>query len=179
MTGRAGIVFTFPEPDSDTEMMSLVANAKELFEDKPELKVHLVVRDAADEIVEILNPKQSNLVQHAIRELDRIETDEDFKKSIIRAVRGFSSYGHSGGSAGVAIQVIHDLLQQKNLSPLTDDSKEWMRHDDGVWQNVRNGEAFSPNGGKHYYLLSEGGRFDKPEPLHKTEPISPVEPTDG
>jgi hypothetical protein len=70
--------------------------------------------------------------------------------------------GHSGGSASVAIPTINALLQFKNLRPLTNDPKEWVHHGEeiwgekgGIWQNERNAEAFSKDGGKTYYLISE------------------------
>ena len=46
--------------------------------------------------------------------------------------------------------------------PLTDDPYEWQYHGEdlwgskeGIWQNKRNSEAFSNDGGQTYYLLSE------------------------
>lgn len=115
----------------------------------------------------------SNLVEHAKRELTLIDNDEEFNNSIIKAVEGFASYGHSGGSAGAGIHILYDLLNFKNLSPLTDDLKEWIQHTEdvvgvegGVWQSRRNSEAFSNDRGKNYYLLSEGANFQNPQPLH-------------
>lgn len=108
-----------------------------------------------------------SLVEHAKRELDLLpETDEEFKASIINSIAAFTSYGHSGGSASVAIPMLYDLLQHKNLSPLTKNPNEWNECGPGVWQNNRNGEAFSKDGGKTYYLLSEGGSDDNPIPRH-------------
>lgn len=108
----------------------------------------------------------SNLVEHAKRELSLISNDEAFNHSIIKAVEGFSSYGHSGGSASVAIPMLNALLQFKNLSPLTNDPNEWNEVGTNVWQSARDSEAFSDDGGKTYYLLSEGGSFDNPIPKH-------------
>jgi len=98
----------------------------------------------------------SNLLQHAKRELELIgETDEQFKNMIMNVVGAFAAYGHSGGSASVAIPMINNLLQFKNLTPLTNDPHEWVNVDSKLWQNSRNPEAFSTDGGKTYYLLSE------------------------
>jgi hypothetical protein len=72
--------------------------------------------------------------------------------------------------------MINDLLQFKPLSALTDDPDEWVHHEsdmwppDGVWQNKRHGEAFSHDGGKTYYLLSEGANDANPHPLHQSKP---------
>lgn len=96
-----------------------------------------------------------SLVEHAKRELDLLENDEDFNQSILKAVAAFAEYGHSGGSASYAIPLLNDLLQFKPLSPLTDDPKEWNEVGTDVWQSCRNPEAFSTDGGATYYLLSE------------------------
>lgn len=115
---------------------------------------------------------EGNMVAHARRELELLGEDEDVIEWMVRTVAAFASYGHSGGSASILIFTLHDLLQFKNLTPLTDDPKEWIRHTpevfppDGVWQNARNGEAFSNDGGKTYYLLSEGGSDKNRGPLH-------------
>lgn len=115
----------------------------------------------------------SNMVDHAKRELELIGEDETTIEGYLNVIQAFANMGHSGGSASIAIPVLHELLQQKNLSPLTDNSDEWMfiaedvwGTEGGVWQNRRNSEAFSNDGGKSYYLLSEGGNDLRREPRH-------------
>lgn len=120
----------------------------------------------------------SNLVDHARRELSLVEQgpdgDRDFADSLLRAVEGFASYdGHSGGSAAVALDWLSRLLRFENIAPLTNSPDEWFHHAPGegesngeCWQNKRCGEAFSHDGGKTYYLLSEGGNQNNPAPLH-------------
>lgn len=106
--------------------------------------------------------EESNLVIHARRELEIMgETDEHFKDCIIGAIREYAKYGHSGGSHEAGIHILTDLLWFKNLTPLTDDPDEWMLVDENIggpncWQSRRNPEAFSTDGGKTHYLLSEG-----------------------
>lgn len=102
------------------------------------------------------------LVEHAKRELALIETDEKYINGIVKVVEAFAEWGHSSGSASIAIPTINDLLQFKNLSPLTNDPDEWQLIDpkmtvshDPLWQSKRNAEAFSKDGGKSYHLLSE------------------------
>ncbi len=114
-----------------------------------------------------------SLVEHARREIELIETDKEFIEMIVKVVSTFCEYGHSGGSASVAIPVINELLLGRNLSPLTNTPSEWIHHgpdrsgvDDGVWQNCRNSEAFSDDGGKTYYFISEGGRFREPSKVY-------------
>lgn len=106
----------------------------------------------------------SNLVDHARRELATINEESETADALIKMVEIFAGMGHSGGSASVCIVMLTELLEFRNLSPLTDDPNEWHFHGEdmwgaegGVWQNKRNGEAFSHDGGKTYYLLSEGG----------------------
>ncbi|WBB94210.1 hypothetical protein [Verrucosispora sp. WMMC514] len=116
-----------------------------------------------------------SLVDHARLELTRcgqFAEDPAYAQSIIAAVAAFASYGHSGGSAGMAIQQLITLLQFGNLSPLTDDPDEWHNVTDmageEMWQNRRNSGAFSTDGGKTYYLLDEceGGN----RPMHTSQP---------
>lgn len=108
----------------------------------------------------------SNLIEHAKRELElcgQYEEDPAFAVSIVAAVAAFASYpGHSGSSAEVGIQMLADLLRFKNLSGLTNNPDEWIKHTpdmwDGehhVWQNTRNGAAFSTDGGATYRIMGE------------------------
>ena len=108
----------------------------------------------------------SNLVNHARRELELIGEEPNTVEGYLNVIQAFADMGHSGGSAFVAIPVINRLLQFKNLKPLTDNPDEWQHHTEevygapgGVWQNRRNPEAFSSDGGKTYYILSEKRTF--------------------
>ena len=104
---------------------------------------------------------ESNLVLHARRELELLGEEPEMVACLIAAVEGFASYpGHSGGSAACAIGMLERLLRFQNLAPLTDDPAEWQDQSGisgvPVWQNHRNSEAFSDDGGKTYWLLSDG-----------------------
>lgn len=136
---------------------------------------------------------ESNLVAHAERELKTIGEEKYHSEKLVEMVKIFASMGHSGGSAAVAIAQLTALLEFQNLSPLTDDEDEWMFHGNvdygmspdawengqgGIWQNKRNGEAFSNDGGKTYYLLSEGGNAQNPGPSHYSRLHKPC-PTCG
>lgn len=109
--------------------------------------------------------EESGLVQHAIRELEFGNVEEDVRPSLVEAVRAFASYGHSGGSSSVCVQILNDLLHYRPLGPLTSSPDEWMHIDEAVagqpnlWQSRRNPEAFSLNGGATYYVLSEERRW--------------------
>lgn len=119
----------------------------------------------------------SNLVEHARKELAMIGEDQETVDGYLRVIQAFADMGHSGGSASIAVPTINRLLSWKPLTLLTDDSDEWMHvggdiwPPDGVWQNRRDPEAFSHDGGKTYYLLSEGGNDQNQEPLHKSSPM--------
>lgn len=98
----------------------------------------------------------SNLVNHAKRELELIGEEEWAVNGYVKMIEAFSEMDHSGGSASVFIPVLNKLLQFQNLSPLTDNPKEWNEVGDGMWQSQRNPAAFSEDGGKTHYILSEG-----------------------
>ena len=109
-----------------------------------------------------MTEEESNLVQHARRELALLGNGPEMNDHILEMIKIFSGAGHSGYSGFYAIGVITKLLNFENLTDLTDDPDEWHHHEydqsgytNGIWQNVRNGEAFSFDGGKTYYLLSE------------------------
>jgi hypothetical protein len=135
----------------------------------------------------------SNLVEHARRELSLVENgpdgDREFADSLLRAVEGFDTYdGHSGGSHAVAVEWLSRLLRFENIAPLTDSPDEWMHvagdvwgdpAGEGVWQNRRCSEAFSNDGGKTYYLLSEGGIDKNRAPLHTSVPSAQEPPAAG
>ncbi len=118
--------------------------------------------------------RPSNLVNHARQEFELLgNMDTWFVEGCINVIQTFADMGHSGGSASVAIPVINELLQHKNLSPLTDNPDEWIHHDEdiwgepgGIWQNRRNSEAFSNDGGKTYHFHSESSGDKDCKPIH-------------
>lgn len=126
-----------------------------------------------------------SLVEHAKTELTRLgefDSDPAYAQSIVASVAAFASYGHSGGSAGIAIHVLHDLLQFKNLTPLTDDPEEWFDVSQmsgyELWQNRRNSSAFSKDGGRTYYLL-EDRTYENQSTQDVYQPSVHVEQADG
>jgi hypothetical protein len=104
---------------------------------------------------------ESNLVAHTRRELRITGADPIISRGLTRVVQAFADMGHSGSSAHYCADLLDQLLRYKPLSDLTDDPNEWIdRHAEGMtstplWQNKRNSEAFSTDGGKTYCLLSE------------------------
>lgn len=117
-----------------------------------------------------------NLLEHAKRELALIGEEQTVVDGYLAMVTIFSDMDHSGGSASVFIPTLNKLLQFKNLSPLSDDPSEWIHHGEdtwgeagGIWQNSRNSEAFSTDGGKTYYLLSEVRNNKNRVPSHTSK----------
>lgn len=109
----------------------------------------------------------SNLVKHAQKELALLGEEEVTVAGYLRIVRAFAAMGHSGGSASVAIPVITKLLCFEPLTPLTNNADEWIHHGgdvwgnpggEGIWQNRRDGRAFSCDDGKTYWLVTDKKR---------------------
>lgn len=115
------------------------------------------------------------LVEHAERELracGQWDEDPEYAQSIVNAVAAFASYGHSGGSAGIAVEQLSRLLRFEALSPLTNDPDEWCdvaEYAPGVplWQNRRDSRMFSADGGRTYWCVDEpGGPSDTGRTMH-------------
>lgn len=119
---------------------------------------------------------ESELVKHARRELILAGEDMVTIDGYLKVVEAFSDVKYSPESPTLLVSTITALLQYKNLKPLTDDYREWLHVGEAtpgtpnVWQNTRNPEAFSNDGGKTYYLLSEANRR-RPKKMHESVPF--------
>lgn len=142
-------------------------------------EIQVYDQDALEDIFEV--PEQSNLVDHAKRELARLGNGPELDDHVIRMIEIFAEQGHSGFSAGYTASIINELLHFKPLTGLTNDPNEWNHISEeqwgahgGVWQNQRDSEAFSNDGGKTYYLLSEERDKNTGErPIHTAEEARP------
>jgi len=111
--------------------------------------------------IPVWQDEPGNLVKHARAELERLGESAGYIDSMVRAVAGFASYGHSGGSASIAVEQLYDLLRFRTLTPLTSDAGEWFQHPleqtGGVpmWQSRRDPAAFSNDGGATWYFVDE------------------------
>lgn len=126
---------------------------------------------------------ESTVIKHARRELDAVgllDPDSDYDgmlgQAVMDLIRVFSEQGHSGYSASATIELFHELAQFKNISPLTDRPEEWEEIHDGIasepdplWQSRRRSEAFSHDGGKTYYLLTDPMNPDGTLPTYTTK----------
>jgi hypothetical protein len=105
------------------------------------------------------NPTGSNLVAHALRELDLMgETSPEppsMRECVVQIVRTFAEQGHSGSSAAWLSAVLDKLLRFQPLSPITDNPEDWIEVGPDLWQCRRDGECFSSNGGKTYARLGD------------------------
>lgn len=123
----------------------------------------------------------SNLEIHAERELRRagmFDKDADYggklAPAIMDLIRLFAAEGHSGMSAAMSLQIFTRLASFKALTALTVDPDEW--HDvseasgEPMWQNIRESNCFSKDGGKTYYDIDE-----KDRPIHKSANSGPTE----
>ena len=101
------------------------------------------------------------LVNHARRELELIGEDQEIIDWYLKVIEAFAEFGHSGGSASVAIPTLNALLQFENLSPITNNPEEWMHisvdiaGQPDLWQSRRNPALFSEDEGKHYYEVGD------------------------
>lgn len=172
MGKKAVVAYVFEDPDNLDVIRAVVSVSKPLFSKMEDLRIHAAVGDAADTIAFFTEngelptdlPEESNFSKHARRELELIECDQEMIECLVKTAQAFSTYGHSGGSHSVVVEWLHDLLNFKNLSPLTDDPDEWMHVAEEmagspeVWQNRRNPEMFSNDGGKTYYWVNDKDR---------------------
>lgn len=127
----------------------------------------LVYTIPSDEVVYEFDPDDSNLVQHAMNELNRAgigDEDADYGgdlyDAVLELVTLFASQGHSGGSAYAVIEMFSKLARFEPLTDITSDPDEWTYvHDDEdgkpQYQNKRRSSSFSRDGGKTWYDIQD------------------------
>jgi len=130
---------------------------------------------------------ESNLVNHARRELERAgmyDDDADYGKGVVAGVvldlvRTLSrSDADSGAGVMLVLSIFERVARFKTLSPLTADPEEWMNVTEygcpegvaGIWQSRRTPSAFSNDGGKTYYDLDVKA-INKPTLAIPTKPV--------
>lgn len=52
---KAVVVFIFPEPTDNVLMGEIIRRSKEIFKDMPDVKVHLAIKEAANEITSFID----------------------------------------------------------------------------------------------------------------------------
>lgn len=107
-----------------------------------------------------------SMVEHARRELELaglFDDDSDYGgmvgKAVLKAVEAWAEEGHSGFSHAYCLAIFNKLVNGEQLTPLTRSPGEWedisSMSAEPIWQNKRNSQAFSHDGGRTYYLVSE------------------------
>lgn len=122
------------------------------------------------------SPIQSNLVDHATRELEILGEDPWVIDGLINVVRAWADMGHSGGSHAFTLPVLVKLLNFEALTDLTDSPSEWLLVAEDMWQSRRNPAAFSNNGGKTYWLTTDGSNQRRIKKRYKSQRTSHVAP---
>jgi len=102
-----------------------------------------------------------NRMEHARAELMMLGKDKKSVQLYLDAVSAISDVMDTGDSFIDIVNNLTKVVYFQNISPLTDSPDEWMNvgamigKQLSMWQSTRNPEAFSTDGGKTYYLLSE------------------------
>jgi hypothetical protein len=90
--------------------------------------------------------------------------DGDIYKCVLDLIKTHTKYGHSGGSHSLTLSVFNKVVNFENLSPLTNNLKEWMYVSEKVWQSTRCSSAFSEDCGRTWYSVN-----DKNRKIHKSK----------
>lgn len=117
-------------------------------------KKELINKKVLDNII-----KNSNICQHAIRELKLAGYDKDkdgpnawMYQQVLETLAVFSSHNNSSISANFEINLVQKLCNFDIISPLRFTDDEWVQiNTDGTCQNIRKSDVFKePNGKIHY-----------------------------
>jgi|GEM_PF-1161834 len=122
---------------------------------------------AACDRLKWLGHKPSNLEVFAERELRLAGWfDKDgfygdmMGHAVLKMVREFSEEGHSGMSAGLAINLFKKVGSYEPLVPLTGADDEWQEVGEGTFQNIRCSHVFRDADGRAYDI--DGRVFREP-----------------
>lgn len=95
----------------------------------------------------------SNLEDFAKDELTRaglFSKDSDYGgmmgDAVMKLIKVFSEEGHSGFSAGMAVNIFERVARFEPLTPLTGADDEWVEVGEGTFQNKRCSHVFKENG---------------------------------
>ena len=90
-------------------------------------------------------------VMHARYELELVGEDPRVIDWYCSVLAKWAELGHSGSSAELTADILHRLMKGENLAPLTADPAEWEDRSEisgyPLWQNLRNSQIFSTDGG--------------------------------
>lgn len=171
----------------EKKISTLAHHFSEWTDDQAPLHEEGQYKQAAAELLKkyevILVPKErlvdSNLMKHAQVELALSGVDQDIygdmtTNAVLELLSVFTDQGHSGASASIVTELFHQLVQFKNLKPLTDDPTEWhsvaAQSGYDLWQNKRNSACFSTDGGKTYYSVDDGSNSSNQTNIYTSTP---------
>jgi hypothetical protein len=104
------------------------------------------------------------LVEHARKELARLREDDALVYAVVEVIKTFEHQKLDSLERNFALAYLNLLLRHKPLTVLTNASDEWVKPEGvGYWRSLRDPEAWSNDGGKTFWLLSEAQTCD-PEP---------------
>lgn len=123
------------------------------------------------EIEEVPDVKcESALVHHARRELSLLGESDEYIQKYVNVIVAIEALGYDYHLQ--TLPTFDMLMRYQNLSPLTDDPEEWVFQETstgkGLWQSLRNNDAFSNDSGKTYWLVSEREIDHSRGPLHNS-----------
>lgn len=107
----------------------------------------------------------SNLITHAVTELNLIDYTEDSedamtrlaRKHVLQLIKVFSEQGHSGFSAPRILNLFKTLASFETLSPLKGTVDEWNDvsefSGETLFQNKRNSAVFKRGDGTAYFYM--------------------------
>jgi hypothetical protein len=109
-----------------------------------------------------LPEEESNLVQHARRELKLLGEEDNVIDWYVRVIKEYASFGHSGGSHMAVMPSLTRLLNFQPLTQLTNEPSEWFYHGSdiwgepgGIWQSKRDGRMFSKDAGLSFTCVDD------------------------
>jgi hypothetical protein len=130
------------------------------------------VAEIRSAVLEAITPADSNLVRHAIFELERIGELSDggayggmIARSALDLIRVLAIAGHSGGSIQGTLSLFERLARFDVLSPITAHPSEWSLippvvspGTDRMWQSKRKPSVFWREGEPTWYDLDDPAR---------------------
>lgn len=103
--------------------------------------------------------KNSNLVKHMEQELNLIPGLDRYHEDFFRqTIVKFAELSPSGSEAGWVTETLKRLMSFENLTPISNNLKEWVVVAEDLWQSTRNGRYFSEDAGRTYYDVDDSER---------------------
>lgn len=113
-----------------------------------------------------------DIFDHAKSELEFSGESKAVINSYLNCIEVMQDLKRNGVSVNEALVNIAKLMMMQNITELSSDPDEWelAGPSQNIWQSKRNAEAFSTDGGRTYYILSE--RDMDPNSIHVAKPRS-------